>query len=369
MNRERYQRQIILNGFGIEGQERLFTAKVLVIGAGGLGCPALQYLVAAGVGLIGLADDDLVEISNLQRQILYGSEDVGLLKVEVAAKHLRQLNPDVKFVLHPVSINAENALRIIKDYDVVFDGTDNFVSRYLINDACTLLKKPLVFAAVSDFEGQLAVFNVEDENGTKTNYRDLFPVPPKPGEIPNCVENGILGVVPGIIGTMAAGEIIKIIAKIGKPLTNKLLHYNLLNQQQYEITITPSNEYKQVLGEADFMNRHKKNITETYLEIHIEQMIEMQNNPATLIVDVRERHEFPKLDSNVYKQVPMAEFENFAASSIAQQNIILICQHGIRSVAAAEILHQKLGEAKNIYSLKGGISKWRQFFLTIRHER
>jgi len=369
MNTERYKRQIILNGFGPKAQEKLSLAKVLVIGAGGLGCPALQYLVAAGVGSIGIADHDVIEISNLQRQVLYVSADVGSLKVEVAAKHLQQLNPEVKIILHPILIDKENVLDIISDYDIIFDGTDNFESRYLINDACTLLKKSLVFAAVSGFEGQLAVFNVEDESGIKTNYRDLFPVPPANGEIPNCSENGVLGVVPGIIGTMAAGEIIKLIAGIGKPLINKLLHYNLLTQEQYEINISPSDEYKQLDSKTDFMNRYKENTSQSYMEIDVQQMNELRNHPSTVIIDVRERHEFPQLDSNIYKQVPMAEFAGFASSEIEEQNIILVCQHGIRSVAAAETLHQKYGETKNIYSLKGGISKWRRHFLTTQHER
>jgi len=352
----------------MEGQERLTLAKVLVIGAGGLGCPALQYLAAAGVGLIGIADHDVVEVSNLQRQVLYGSSDLGLLKVEVAAKRLKQLNPDAKIMLHPVSVDRNNVFEIISDYDFIFDGTDNFESRYLINDACTVLKKPLVFAAVSGFEGQLAVFNVEDESGNKTNYRDLFPVPPAAGEIQNCSENGVLGVVPGIIGAMAAGEIIKLIAGIGTPLINKLLHYNLLTQEQYEINIFPSDEYKQLNSEADFLNHYKEKTSQSYMEIDVQQMNDLRNYPSTVIIDVRERHEFPQLDSNIYKQVPMAEFAGFASSEIEEENIILICQHGIRSVAAAETLHQKYGETKNIYSLKGGISKWRRHFLKTQHE-
>jgi len=369
MNTERYQRQIILNGFGLKAQEKLFLAKVLVIGAGGLGCPVLQYLVAAGLGSIGIADHDVVEISNLQRQVLYRSADLGLLKANVASKRLQQLNPEVKIVIHPISVDKQNVLETISDYDVIFDGTDNFESRYLINDACALLKKPLVFAAVSGFEGQLAVFNVEDESGTKTNYRDLFPVPPAAGEIPNCAENGVLGIVPGIIGTMAAGEIIKLITGIGKPLINKLLHYNLLTQEQYEISISPSDEYKQSGSKVDFIKHYQESTSHSYMEIDVQQMKELLENSSTVIIDVRERHEFPQLDSNVYKQVPMAELESFISSEIEQQNIILICQHGIRSVAAAEILHQKYGETKNIYSLKGGISKWRRHFLTTQHER
>jgi len=364
MNTERYQRQIILNGFGVDAQEKLSQAKILVIGAGGLGCPALQYLVAAGLGCIGIADHDLVELSNLQRQILYGIADIGLLKAEVSAQKLQQINPEVELILHPFAIDKKNILETINAYDIIFDGTDNFETRYLINDACTLLKKPLVFAAVSGFEGQLAIFNVEDERGIATNYRDLFPIQPDAGEIPNCAENGILGVLPGIIGTMAAGEIIKLITGIGKPLINKLLHYNLLSQQQYEINISPSGDYRKLKSEADFMNTNQENLVHSYIEIDVEQMISLGKTESTLLIDVRERHEFPKLDSNIYRQIPMSEFDAFLSSNIEEDNIIILCQHGVRSVAAAETLHQKYTNSKKIYSLKGGIAKWRSHFLT-----
>ena len=364
MNTERYQRQIILDGFGIESQQRLTEAKVLVIGAGGLGCPALQYLVAAGVGCIGIADHDVVELSNLQRQVLFGMDDIGLPKAEVAAKRLQQMNPETELILHPILVNRTNVIEIISGYDLIFDGTDNFESRYLINDACVLLKKPLVFAAVSGFEGQIAIFNVANEFDISTNYRDLFPVQPGANEVPNCAENGVLGVLPGIIGTMAAGEIIKLLTKIGKPLINKLLHYNLLSQEQYEINISPSDEYQKVTTEADLMNNNIGNPIQSYLEIDAERMIELSKKDSTLIIDVRERHEFPRLNANTFQQVPMSEFDRFASSTIKADHIVLLCQHGIRSVAAAEKLHQKYGDTKRIYSLKGGIAKWRNHFLT-----
>ncbi|MGA9650242.1 ThiF family adenylyltransferase [Pedobacter sp.] len=367
MDKERYQRQTILPGFGEEAQLRLSKAKVLVIGAGGLGCPALQYLVAAGVGYIGIADDDKVELSNLQRQILFGVADISELKVNAASKRLQQMNPDVRLLLYPFSINKKNIISTLNDYDIIFDGTDNFETRYLVNDACTLLKKPLIFAAVSGYEGQLAAFNIPDDAGLTTNYRDLFPIQPKAKEIPNCAENGILGVIPGIIGTMAAGEIVKVITGIGNTLANKLLHYNLLNQQQYEINISPSDAYKPIKSEIDLMERDynlEKIKVNGFIEIDVDAMLELNDKESSIIVDVRERHEFPKLNSNIYKQIPMSEFSDFVESDIEQTTIILLCQHGIRSVAAAELLHKKYGEAKNIYSLKGGIAKWRNHFLT-----
>ncbi|WP_316803710.1 ThiF family adenylyltransferase [Pedobacter nototheniae] len=360
MDKERYQRQTVLKGFGEVAQTKLAQASVLVIGAGGLGCPALQYLVAAGIGKIGIADDDRIELSNLQRQVLFTSTNIGELKVEIAAKRLKEMNPDVEIVLFPFAIDTETVFEVISNYDIILDGTDNFKSRYIINDACTLAKKPLVFAAVSGFEGQLAVFNTVDEQGFSTNYRDLFPVEPIATEIPNCAENGVLGVLPGILGTMAAGEIIKHITGIGKTLANKLLQYNLLNQEQYEIKITPSSAYKI----TKVNSRKQPNLEKTYLEIDAENMLELAKSPLTILVDVREKHEFPRLDLNIYRQAPMSDFGTFVSSEIEEENIILICQHGIRSVAAAELLHEKYGNTKTIYSLKGGISKWRNHFAT-----
>ncbi|WP_316800503.1 HesA/MoeB/ThiF family protein [Pedobacter frigidisoli] len=362
MDTERYQRQLILSGFGPEAQQLLLKARVLVIGAGGLGCPALQYLAAAGVGYIGIADDDTIELSNLHRQVLYGTADIGLFKAEIAGKRLQEMNPDPQYTIHLLRISAQNIAEVFRDYDIIFDGTDNFDSRYLINDTCVQLHKSLVFAAVSGFEGQLAVFNVPDANGIKTSYRDIFPVPPAYGEIPNCAENGILGVLPGIMGTMAAGEIIKLITGRGKPLINKLLHYNLLSQEQYEMNISPSQDHPSLEKGANFMDTLPLN--NSYIEIDVERMMSLHEEQSTLIIDVREKHEFPRLNTETYKQIPMSAFDDFLSSEITQNNIVILCQHGIRSVAAAEALHQKYGDTKTIYSLKGGIAKWRKHFLT-----
>ncbi|HSF45683.1 MAG TPA: HesA/MoeB/ThiF family protein, partial [Chitinophagaceae bacterium] len=227
----RYQRQIILKGFGVAAQDKLAAAKVLVIGAGGLGCPALQYLVAAGLGHIGIVDHDIVSESNLHRQVLFNMEDVGRAKVEVASEKLSALNPDIKLETWKVNFAHQQCVDLLSQFDIVLDGTDNFATRYLVNDACVLWKKPLVFGAVSQFEGQVAVFNVLRQDGSRSsNYRDLFPVPPKAGEILNCAEAGVLGVLPGIIGTMQAAEVIKLVTELGEPLIDKLLTYNALTQ-------------------------------------------------------------------------------------------------------------------------------------------
>lgn len=367
MDTERYNRQLILKGFGEEAQQKLSEANVLVIGVGGLGCPALQYLAAAGVGKIGLVDGDIISLSNLHRQLLFTTADVGKLKVEVAIQRLSAINHEVELKVYPKIITQNNALEIFAEYDLIIDGTDNFESRYLINDACALLKKPLIFASVSGFEGQLAVFNVESEDGKKTNYRDLFPIQPNLGEIPNCAENGILGVLPGVIGTMMAIEAIKLITGIGKPLINKILNYNLLNQQFYEITITssPAGIYKLPANEHEFlkMSYYKESKSNQVLEIDIKELENLQKKDSIIIIDVRETYEIPALNPLQYKQVPMSVFKSFLDQDIKEENIVLLCQHGIRSLAAAEFLHEKYGDKKNIYSLKGGIIRWKNYFI------
>ncbi|SFA46095.1 adenylyltransferase and sulfurtransferase [Pedobacter suwonensis] len=366
MGAARYNRQIILKGFGEEAQQKLLRAKVLVIGAGGLGCPALQYLAAAGIGHIGIIDDDAISLSNLHRQILFTTADIGKLKVEVAAKRLQEMNPQIGIIRHPIRLQKNNTLDILSRYDYILDGTDNFESRYLISDACALLNKPLIFAAVSGFEGQLAIFNVPDQLTPGTNYRDLFPVPPGKDEVPNCSENGIIGVLPGILGTMAAAETIKLIAKVGLPLTNRILNYNLLTQEQYTISITHGKGYVIPKTVDEFLNMDYQDTSEGpqgYIEIDAAELVKLQQSESTILIDVRERHEVPVLDKQIFTQVPMSEFGAFIGKEFYQKNVVLICQHGVRSVAAAEAMQEKYGDSKKIYSLKGGIIKWRDHFL------
>lgn len=231
----RYQRQITLDTFGMQAQEKLTQGKVLVIGAGGLGCPVLQYLVAAGVGHIGIADFDTVHLSNLHRQILFGQDDIGKKKALVAKEKLLQLNNLVQIETYDIEWKQAACIQYFPNYDIIIDATDNFASRYLINDACVLMGKPLVFGAVSKFEGQVAVFN---SSPTACNYRDLFPIPPSSNEIDNCATAGVLGVLPGIIGVMQATEAIKIITRLGELIENKLINYNALTQSFYTIQLT-----------------------------------------------------------------------------------------------------------------------------------
>jgi sulfur-carrier protein adenylyltransferase/sulfurtransferase len=356
MENGRYHRQTILSGFGATEQAKLSQAKVLVVGAGGLGCPVLQYLAASGIGHLGIIDGDYIELSNLHRQILYQTSEIGKQKSVVAAKRLSELNSEIKIVNYPLDIDRQNVLEIIAHYDFIIDGSDNFKTRYLVNDASAKLKKPLIFAAVSGYEGQLAIFNVPDENQIATNYRDLFPIPPSMGEIPNCEGNGVLGVLPGIIGTMAAAECIKLITGIGKSLVNTLLHYNLLTNEQYAIEIVPGTGYT-----FDDLTTTQPEL----IEIGANELGHLREKLSTLIIDVREMNEVPKLDSNLYQQVPMSSFEAYLKTDIHQKNIVFICQHGIRSVAAAEKMLAKYGNTKNIYSLKGGIVKWHNYFITV----
>ncbi len=368
MNSERYNRQIILKGFGNEAQEKLSNASVLVIGAGGLGCPALQYLAGSGIGHIGIVDNDVVSLSNLHRQILYKTDDIGKLKSTTAAKQISTLNPDIKVTDYPTRLERKNILELICGFDYVLDGTDNFESRYLINDACFLLKKPVVFAAVSGYEGQVAIFHVNDGHFPPTNYRDIFPVAPLSGELPNCEENGVLGVLSGIIGTMQAAETIKLITKIGSPLINRLLNYNLLTQVFYEITIIPAyNTYTMPKNKSEFIEQgvDEDNNNQHFIDIDGDELLNFLKMESTILIDIREPHEYPKLNTTLFHQIPIISLPELLTQYFEEQNIVLICQHGIRSEAAAEAMKEKYGVNKNIFNLKGGISRWMQHFITL----
>ncbi|MCX2575303.1 HesA/MoeB/ThiF family protein [Pedobacter sandarakinus] len=367
MKNERYQRQEILEGFGVAAQELLSKASVLVIGAGGLGCPALQYLAGAGIGKLGIIDHDRISLSNLHRQVLYSTADIGRLKVDIAAQHLAALNPEISINKYPVRLDANNIIELFEKYDYILDGTDNFESRYLINDACILLNKPLVFAAVSGFEGQLAIFGVEDQYGQKTNYRDIFPIPPGEGEIPNCAENGVLGVLPGIIGIMQAAEAIKLITRIGQPLVNSILTYNLLQQKGYEISIIPSpaGSYHLPSSAAELIQIHQTK-EEEIEEIDAAKLAKLAADGQALLIDVRETTELPALDLPNIVKIPMSAIDGLLALEIDQPHIVLICQHGIRSMAAAALLREKYSNTKKIYSLKGGIARYPYFYSLTR---
>jgi len=359
-NTERYSRHLNLTGFGLAAQQKLQQAKVLVIGAGGLGCPVLQYLTAAGVGVIGIADDDVVSLSNLQRQVLYSVDDLGLLKAQQAAERLRRLNPEIIIHAHLQKVDSSNALELLEKYDLVVDGTDNFASRYLINDACVLLGKPLVFAAVYQYEGQLAVFNVPGRGGIKTSYRDLFPTPPKASEAPDCNAAGVLGVLPGIMGIMQATEVIKLIAGIGDPLSNQLLTYNALSSESYTIQISPNAQAKAHTPKdaAEFRQTDYEWLcspgTRAMPVIDKLTFEQYKSDPSALILDVREFGEWPQA-SFPHLQIPLNSLKG-EFRKLEKDKIIVFCQSGKRSAAAAALLQEHFGDSKEIYTLAGGIT-------------
>ncbi|HET9746741.1 MAG TPA: HesA/MoeB/ThiF family protein [Chitinophagaceae bacterium] len=371
---ERYHRQIILPEFGEEGQQKLLNAKVLVIGAGGLGCPVLQYLAAAGIGTIGIVDDDVVSLNNLHRQVLYSVSDIDLSKAKKAAHILQQLNPEIRIVAYNERLINQNALTHIDDFDIIIDGTDNFSTRYMINDACVLLNKPLVYGAISQFEGQVSVFNAQSAlhrmarglQGSKAavNYRDLFPDPPKDGEVLNCAEAGVLGVLPGIIGTMMAAETIKLITGIGEPLIDQLLTYNALNNQVYILHLSARENTSALIPKnaqeflkTDYEWLCKMPVSEA--EIDADTFNKMIATGNTDVIDVRELHELPSVNEFDHTRIPLAQLaENI--SMIKADNVIAFCQSGRRSLQAAKILNGIFGNRKKIFSLRGGIVEWKK---------
>ena len=362
-NTNRYKRQIQLQEIGQVGQDKIAQAKVLIIGAGGLGCPALQYLAAAGVGMLGIVDFDVVEMSNLQRQILYGVDNIGQSKAITAAKKLKALNPEIKIKTYNCQIDVINAFEILEKYDLIIDGSDNFSTRYLINDACLILDKPLIYGAVLRFEGQIGVFNLADANHVKTNYRDAFPEFPEVSTVMSCNDVGVLGVVPGIIGTMQATEALKIITGVGKPLTNKIVTYNALENTFYDVEIVPnidpSIDYPK--SKAAFLNYDYSWFCNSNLDtksISVEEFDILRTNERTTVIDVREKGEFPVVNEFLFESIPLSEFRNLV-STIAQENkIVFFCKSGQRSAQAVKLLKEKFPDCQ-AYSLTGGIDEWK----------
>jgi adenylyltransferase/sulfurtransferase len=359
-NNNRYDRQIRLKEFGQTAQDNLNRAKVLVIGAGGLGCPALQYLASAGVGTIGIVDFDHVELSNLQRQILFNMDDIGKPKAETAATKIKAMNPEIQVHVYSFKITNQNALDIIVEYDIVIDGSDDFATRYLVNDACVLLNKPLVYGAVLRFEGQIGVFNVANlSTGTKSKYRDLFPVPPASQSHISCNDLGVLGVVPGIIGTMQAAEAIKILTNIGNPLSNKILTFDVLKNEFYEFQITENNGHSHLMPKdrIEFQAYNYEWFCSTHepsLEINSTEFNQMRLNEVLTILDVREMYEQPvELEFPVIR-IPLSRWEEDLHMISMKHTIVVVCQSGVRSLAAVKKL-KVLFLDQNIYSLQGGI--------------
>ena len=361
---QRYNRHLILPQFGHEGQRKLKEAKVLVIGTGGLGSPLLLYLTAAGVGTIGLVDFDVVDRSNLQRQVLYSVEDVGTPKVEAAKKRLQTLNPNVTFITHNTKITADNALEIIRQYDVVADGTDNFPTRYLVNDACVLLDKVLIYASIFQFDGQASVFNYPYPDGSRgPNYRDLFPHPPLPHMVPSCAEGGVLGVLPGLLGIIQANEVIKVITGIGDTLAGRLFLYDALsfNTRTLKVAKDPQNpltgenpsiqsliDYEAFCGVA-VKEEKLKEISPTELKNMLDAGEDFQ------LLDVREPHEHE--DANLGGLlIPLKKLPDNLDKVARDKKIVVHCHSGQRSKQAISILQEQ--GYHNLYNLKGGILAW-----------
>jgi adenylyltransferase/sulfurtransferase len=356
---ERYHRQLILEGFGMAAQEKLAGARVLIAGAGGLGCPALLYLAGAGVGKIGIVDEGMVELSNLHRQVLYSVHDIGKSKVECARRALNRLNPEVEICPLQVRLNSSNCLDVVRDYDIVIDGLDNFQTKYLLNDACALLLKPLIYGAITRFEGQVSIFNVPSPQGS-VNYRDLYPRQPGSEETMSCNEAGVLGILPGIIGSFQAAECIKLITGIGVPLVNKLLTYNALTSEIYTIGLSPSGTGSTLIprNEAQFSARDDRLSCApggAVVEIDSAQFCALIKDGEAVVVDVRGPGERPVLKGIGHLQIPLPQLSE-RHSEIKQDTVVFVCQSGQRSLTAASRFSRLHPGSKDIYSLKGGVN-------------
>jgi adenylyltransferase/sulfurtransferase len=356
---QRYSRQILLPEFGIEGQQKLKASKVLVIGAGGLGSPVLLYLAAAGVGTIGIVDFDAVDESNLQRQILFSTEDVGKSKAVMASKRVKKLNPFISVQIFKEYLSSKNALGIINQYDLVIDGSDNLPTRYLVNDACVLLNKPLIYGAIFQFEGQVSVFNELMKDGSRSpNYRDLFPEPPPPEMVPSCSEGGVLGVLPGIIGSMQANEAIKVITGMGTTLNGRLLLFDALDFSIRFIKIKSNPERKEIKALIDYEEfcnpaRHKKGkeVSPTEAKKLISTQIEIQ------VVDVREPFEF-EMGNIGGVNIPLKALEQNLEKIKKEKPVIVLCKSGGRSSQAVTKLNT-LGYS-TVMNLTGGLLQWKK---------
>lgn len=361
----RYARHLNLPQFGKETQQKLKDARILVVGTGGLGAPILQYLTAAGAGTIGVVDFDVVDESNLQRQVLFGTSDVGQPKTATAIARLKDQNPLVTFIEHQVSLNASNAMNIIDGYDVVADGTDNFPTRYLVNDACVLLGKPYVYASIYQFEGQVSVFNYQGG----PNYRDLFPTPPPPGLVPSCAEGGVLGVLPGIIGSMQASEVIKVIAGIGEPLSGRLFLFDALEFTTRHLNVRkdPANpisgDNKTITALIDYDEFCGINKDQSMASITVEELKAMRDNGEDFtLIDVRETYEYEAANLDGIN-IPVGGILDHVDQIPKTGTVIMQCKSGGRSGNAIRLLTDNHGYT-NLKNLEGGILAWKAKFDT-----
>lgn len=364
---KRYSRHLIMPEVGVDGQEKLIQSKILLIGAGGLGSPLGLYLSAAGVGTLGLVDFDTVDFSNLQRQIIHGTEDVGRPKVESARDRINSINPEVKVNLYQEKLTKENIINIIDGYDVVIDGTDNFPTRYLVNDACVFKKKPLIYGSIFRFDGQVTVFKTPDG----PCYRCLYPEPPPPGMVPSCAEGGVLGILPGIVGVMQATEAIKLIIGKGEPLIGRLILFNAMEMRFREVKIQRDKDcpvcgekpsIKELIDYELFcgIGRGEESAPESAQleEVSVSELKKILDSKKedVLVLDVREQEEYDIVHLSGSKLIPLGTLPSRVNELDTADEIYVHCKMGGRSAKAAQIL--KGFGFKKVKNVRGGIDAW-----------
>jgi len=357
----RYARHFALPDFGMEAQKRLNQSSALVIGAGGLGAPVLLYLAAAGVGTIGIVDFDTVDLTNLQRQVLYTTDQVGQSKAQLAAQRLRALNPDCTIHVHDTALQRDNALELFEPYDLIVDGTDNFPTRYLANDAAVLSGKTYIYGSIYRYEGQVSVFNAPLADGSRSiNYRNLYPSPPHPDAVPNCAEGGVLGVLPGIIGSMQANEAIKVLAGIGRPLIGKLFLYDAASGEARTIRL-PDQEPIRVSELIDYQlfcaPAGAVNPVPQWSPQQLTEALESANPP--LLIDVREPYERAQ-DHLGGEHIPLGSIDDQGERFRAASQVVFYCQSGQRSAKAIRKLRDRFGY-EHLVNLEGGVAAYRAF--------
>jgi adenylyltransferase/sulfurtransferase len=360
----RYSRHLIMPEVALDGQKKLKAARVLTIGAGGLGAPLAIYLAAAGVGTLGIVDFDVVDESNLQRQIIHGTSDVGRPKMESARDTIEDINPNVKVEAYEEALTSENALEILRDFDIVVDGTDNFPTRYLVNDACVLLGKPNVYGSIFRFEGQASVFWAKEG----PCYRCLYPEPPPPGLVPSCAEGGVLGILPGAVGTIQATETVKLILGIGGPLIGRLLLYDALGMRFREMklrkdpncpvcgenpTVTELIDYQEFCGIPQAQAAERE---DEVPEISVKELKErLDRGEDVTVIDVREPHEYEVANIGA-PLIPLGELPRRLVALQGHENIAVHCKTGGRSAKAVK--HLRDAGFQNVYNVRGGITAW-----------
>ena len=362
----RYSRHLIMPEVGMDGQLKLKAAKVLLVGTGGLGSPMALYLTAAGIGTIGLVDFDVVDYTNLQRQVIHGTSDVGKPKIDSAIESMNEINPFVNVIRHEVALTSENAMDLVKDYDIVADGTDNFPTRYLVNDVCVLLNKPNVYGSIFRFEGQATIFAAEGG----PCYRCLYPEPPPPGLVPSCAEGGVLGILPGVVGLIQATEVVKLILGKGETLVGRLILYDALNMKFRELklrksgecpicgpnrTITGLIDYHEFCGVPQHAPEPEAGVTENEIEVTALKARFDRGDKVNLI-DVRETHEFQICRIPGSTLIPLGDLPKRVNELNVADEVVVHCKSGMRSAKAADFLRQS--GFKRVLNVKGGILAW-----------